>query len=154
MIYTDSMGLSSEDAQNIVHTINNAVDRMTEKGERFPDPDKNNRCRTFPTFWGIIYDCGDEPEKLKDCGEQTETVLVELSKIKYDDTWICEMDGGIGHAWGFCVSKNLNDPSIWFDPRSGQIQENSPCPTCQPWFGDPQLGQNYIEGLRNLTWRA
>ena len=128
--FYDFLGLSPEDVQKIRDTINDSVDKMTRDGLRMDS--FNNYCRAYPWLPGC-----DNPNKLKDCGEQTEYVNEQLSELMLDDNWRFVLNAGIGHAWGMAISSNPDDPIIHYDPHSNNLSEQTPCRTCKPWFGDP-----------------
>jgi RHS repeat-associated protein len=128
--FLDSSGLSAQDVGQISQRFRQGVEEMTRDGLRLPSPYKNNFCRLYPGAYG----CKD-PNKYKDCGEQTEYMNDQLKQGKYDDHWVFHMDADIGHAWGVATSSNPNDPTIWYDTRSGEISVSTPCATCHGWFG-------------------
>jgi RHS repeat-associated protein len=129
--FVDPNGLSAKDVEQIIRTINDSVTYMNDNKLRLEDPYTNNLCRKAPWFAGC-----DDPNKLKDCGEQTEYTNIQLRNGKYDDNWYFLVNAGFGHAWGVAVSSNPSDPKIHFDPRSDQISLDAPCSSCEPWFGD------------------
>ncbi len=146
----DFYGLSPRDVKKIKNAINKSILDMTNKGERINGGYKNNACRRYPILSKMWVDCGKNPDKLKDCGDQVDTTLVEIKKNNFDDVWTCNYDSGTGHAWGFCVARtNKTDPIIWFDPRANQISEDKPCASCHPYLYLPPLyGEKYIKNLQ------
>jgi len=133
----DPLGLSSDDIVKIIEQFGGKRDQMTKEGSRFPDPYINNFCRLFPDVPGC-----SNPNNYKDCGEQTEMMNDHLNRQSYSDKWRFGMDAGPGHAWGFAASSNPNDPTVWFDTRSGHISVGQLCPTCKPWLGGGMYDEN------------
>ncbi len=129
--YVDPFGLSPEDIEKIQQRFRDVVDEMTQSGLRDEWPFKNNQQR----FWGrLTNDFVGDSRKL-DCGEQTQYMNEKLTAENYDDNWTFYMNAGFGHAWGFALSSNVDDPIIYYDPRADEINLNEPCEHCKPWFG-------------------
>jgi hypothetical protein len=127
----DLLGLSAEDVKNIQQIIQNAIDRMNKNRERIENPFRNNWCKRYPFACPTGYDSDD----IKDCGEQTKTVNIELENGKYDDNWSFYIDSAFAHMWGIAVSSNNDDPVIYYDPRANEISIGKPCPSCSGLFG-------------------
>ncbi len=87
-------------------------------------------------------------DNVMDCGEQTEYMNSILEQQQYDDKWEFWLDAGTGHAWGVGFSHNPNDPILWYDTRANDFSVNNVCSHCEPWIGEPTLGEEYF---RNKT---
>ena len=134
--FTDAMGLSANDAANIVLEIARLHGQMTKEGLRHPIPYVNNFCARNPKFPGC------QGNKYLDCGDQAGYVNSQLEQGKYDDKWNFLTDAGIGHGWGIAISNNPKDPVITYDVRSGNIGVGKDCISCSGWFGDREIGAN------------
>ncbi|WP_259341521.1 RHS repeat-associated core domain-containing protein, partial [Ralstonia solanacearum] len=131
----DPLGRSAKDVARIISSFHIITGQMTGDGLRNPNGTYNNTCRALPWLPGC-----PNPNRFKDCGEQTEYMNSKLDQQTYDAHWFFGLDSGFGHAWGFAYSSDPNDPVITYDTRASSISVDQNCPNCHGWFGDRMWG--------------
>ncbi len=137
----DPLGRSAKDVARIISSFHIITGQMTGDGLRDPNGTYNNTCRALPWLPGC-----PNPNRFKDCGEQTEYMNSKLDQQTYDAHWFFGLDSGFGHAWGFAYSSDPNDPVITYDTRANSISVDQNCPNCHGWFGDRMWGIDNIPG--------
>lgn len=140
-VFADPYGLSKRDVERIRAIFQRVSGEMQRYGQRLPGDrayENNLRRMIGRMSFGLAPDAA-----LLDCGEQTEFMNAQLWSVAggwqadgsispnlFDARWRFDMVAEPGHAWGMATSSDPQDPVIYYDTRSGEIQEDFPCRTC------------------------